>query len=179
MASLQPNRPPFNLTLSALILAGCTASPPEPVETPESRFVARDVTITELRANGTAWTGTVAEASGDLDTIAVRGIRLTRPPEDPDQPPLTLEAPSGVLGLGAGVASFDEIRIRRGAGTQLTAAAARYLEDEQRVDVTGPLLLTAPGLRAHAESAVVHFDTQMIELAGPVRGTWINPRPPP
>ena len=144
------------------------------VATPDQRFAAQGLRITEMRDGRVLWRGTVASAAGDdLETTTVEQISLRREPQGEGESALTIDATRGELRLADGQARFEEVRIRDAqANLELTAASARYVEAQGQILAEGPIDLRGPGLHARAHSGVIHIGDRRLDLAGPVRGTW-------
>lgn len=151
-------------------------------ETPSRQFILTGVSLEERRDGQILWTGTAERADGETSSSDVSGVILKRLPQEPAGATYTVRAPTGVLELGDGKATFHDARITDEAGATLLAGVAHYDEDSKTILADGPMRFMARGLDAHAKSGVLHLDTGVVDVKGPVHGRFLRnatmPRPP-
>lgn len=165
---------------SAFTLVDCQcAAPPAASHMPEGELEAWDVRVESV--GNDRWTARATRASGSLQRLELTGVTwdLGASSEQslPGQARWQLRAESGLLERG-GLSWLEQVEAESNQGARLTSPKAKASPQRDRVELSGPVRWTQPGLEITATSGVLDLQGDTVTLEGPVRGRWSGAEPP-
>lgn len=156
----------------AAALGACQRSEGPTLETPPRVFTTERFRFEERRGDKVLWRGHASRSEGSLDDAVLDDVTLQRVPQKASETPLEVTAPRAQLDFEAGRAVFFEAVVHDDQEGEIVAGTARYDEATQTLVAEGPLTLRRGALRAQGSRAVVRVDTQVVDVVGPVTGTF-------
>ncbi len=151
--------------------AACNDSEPLEGETPAKQFTLHGVHIDEKRADGTRWQGTAEKSEGDLTTNEFTNADLTVTTTEGRK--YLVHSPIGVFDFDADVGTFQD------AHASPTRAALSFMADRPitKAATTSSTRMDSvrfltPEMRSAATKAIIHLDTGIVDVTGPVVGRY-------